>query len=93
VALFGFLSGRNQGNHLADTLRKLEGRVGELEALQVSREIEWKETKDKLLRHLKRVQELERRSTQDETNPTGYAGMARDAVLRAKFGRNTGGEP
>lgn len=85
MGLFAFLTRRNAGNHLADTLRKLEARVGELESLQVSREIEWRETRDKLLRYLKRVSEVERRTGTDDS-------PARRRLLALKFPNSTGGD-
>lgn len=78
MALFGLWKRVEPVNDLADTLAELTRRVADLEALQVSREIEWKETRDKLLRHLKRVSELDRR-TGDGGSP------ARRALLSAKF--------
>lgn len=46
---------------LEGRVEALEAKIAALEALQLDRELQWTETKDKLLRYLKRVQELDRR--------------------------------
>lgn len=76
---------------LSDTLQAVADRVDALERTQLGHELEWRETRDKLLRYLKRVQEIERRETPATNGPRG----ASRALLAAKFGRgdhNHGGE-
>lgn len=80
-----FLRWFRPSKHLADTLHALEARVAELESLQLQRELLWRETQDKLLRYLKRVQEVERREG------TGGNG-SRAALMAAKFGRRSTSE-
>lgn len=71
-----------------NALQALADRVERLEAMQLDRELQWTETKDKLLRYLKRVQELDRRAadpaTADRANQLAN-------VISAKFPRAAGG--
>lgn len=73
-----------------EAFQALAKRVEELERIQLDRELQWTETKDKLLRYLKRVQELDRRDQpQEPETPAGRPSLS--SVISAKFPRQTGG--
>ena len=63
---------------------QLAAHVRDLDALQVSRELTFRELSDKALKYLKRVQELDRRESLEHAGDDGDL-MAE--VLRRKFPR------
>lgn len=73
--------------NLAVDVGELRSKIEALEALQLEREVQWTETKDQVLRHLKRVQAI-RQHQQDAEEPAGRPSLA--AVIAAKY-RNQGG--
>jgi hypothetical protein len=78
---------------LATEVADLRTKVDGLDALQVDREIAWKETRDKLLRYLKRVQELDRRENggDDESRESANPRTAQiAAILGMKFPKKEG---
>jgi hypothetical protein len=66
-------------------VRELRAAVAALDAVQLDREVQWTETKDQVLRHLKRVQAI--RQHQEEDKPDNGL-VAR--VLASKFPRSGG---
>lgn len=84
----GVASLRGSLSVLVTELAELRSKVEQLEGLQLDRELQWTETKDKLLRYLKRVQELDRRAGEE---PGGNAARAAQLakVLETKFPHGT----
>ena len=67
-------------------VQELRAAVAALEAVQLDREVQWTETKDQVLRHLKRVQAV--RAHQDAKDEPNGDLVAR--VLASKFPRSGG---
>jgi len=67
-------------------VQELRAAVAALEAVQLDREVQWTETKDQVLRHLKRVQAI--RQHQEEADKPDNGLVAR--VLASKFPRSGG---
>jgi len=88
MALADFLARLYRPNDLADTLHGLSRRVASLEDIQLRRELEWTETRDKLLRYLKRLQELDRRQGGTEVGPSWKE--SRQRLMAAKFPKREG---
>jgi len=65
-------------------VRELAGKIEALEAVQLAREVQWTETKDQVLRHLKRVQAVRQHQDADP------AAELRNQLIARKFPR-TGG--
>lgn len=74
MGLFGTLFGAKPD------LSDLEARLARLEDREIAHDIAWKEAKDQISRHLKRVAILESRSGKD-----GAAGDLQQRVLALKF--------
>lgn len=55
---------------LSVDVAELRGKIEALEALQLEREVQWTETKDQVLRHLKRVQAVRQHLEAKEADPT-----------------------
>lgn len=64
--------------------RALQERIELLEAREVAHDIAWKEAKDQISRHLKRVAEVERRASERE-NGQGELTLLDRAVLGVKL--------
>lgn len=89
MGLFDRLFGR-PGARRSDDLAELRGEIAQLraqvrdlDALQVSREMTFRELSDKALKYLKRVQELDRREQLDGAGEDDLV----SEVLRRKFPR------
>lgn len=76
---------------LAGGVATLKNRLEELEARQVDREIAFTETRDAVLRHLKRLDELTRRTEARKDGTTDERAAARALLMQAKM-RAQGGE-
>lgn len=76
---------------LTQEIFRLNGRVTDLENVQLKRELEWSETKDQILRHLKRAgaikQHIDERTSEEPTATR----PAPAVVLAAKFPRTQQG--
>jgi hypothetical protein len=70
---------------LVARLEALEAKLAALETLQLDRELQWTETKDKLLRYLKRVQELDRRHGSNSGGEGDAHASALAQVLALKY--------
>lgn len=79
------LLGGSRTPELASEVRSLALRLTELEDTQLRREIEWRETKDQIKRHLGRAAALSAKKTEPEVAPQIVA------ALRAKFPHTNGG--
>ena len=71
--------------HGLEEVRALRDALDALEGQQLAREIEWRETKDQVMRHLKRVQAVEG-ARKDAPDPTTQR------LLELKFGARHGGQ-
>lgn len=69
---------------LSEQIAALTLRVEALDGLQVTREAEWAETRDKLLRWLKRSQELDSRQRRELETAAPRTALV-SAVLQSKF--------
>lgn len=70
--------------NLAAEVGELRGKIEALEALQLDREVQWTETKDQVLRHLKRVQAI-RQHQEAAEEPSSRPSQA--TVLAMKYGK------
>lgn len=71
-------------------IRALRESVAALEDQQLARELEWRETKDQLYRHLKRVQALDQKAEARGGEPRSSREALRDKVLAIKLGGGNG---
>lgn len=79
------LGSLEKAQNLADEVQGLRAAVEALEAVQLEREVQWTETKDQLLRHLKRVQAIKQHQSQADDRSDLVA-----HVLARKFPRSGG---
>lgn len=81
--LRGLLESLESAQKLSVDVGELREKIEALEALQLEREIQWTETKDQVLRHLKRVQAI--RQHQEANEEPGRPSQA--TVLAMKYGK------
>lgn len=82
--LRGLLESLQSAQKLSVDVGELREKIEALEALQLEREIQWTETKDQVLRHLKRVQAIRQHQEAAEAEP-GRPSQA--TVLAMKYGK------
>jgi len=80
------LGSLEKAQNLSVDVGELRTKIEALEALQLDREVQWTETKDQVLRHLKRVQAI--RQHQEAEEPAQSPVVAQ--LLARKFPRNGG---
>lgn len=61
------LESAEAAQNLQGEVQELHAKVVALEAAQLDREVQWTETKDQVLRHLKRVQAIRQHSQEPDT--------------------------
>lgn len=82
--LKSFLESLEAAQNLRVEVTELRSEIEALQALQLEREIQWTETKDQVLRHLKRVQAI--RQHQDEREESGRPSQATVLAMKYKGG-------
>lgn len=73
-----------------EAVEQLAERVTALEQLQTQREIEWADTRDRLLKYLRRIEGRAAREKQLEEETADPMALARRTALQLKFPRNNG---
>jgi DNA repair ATPase RecN len=73
-----------------EDVQQLKDRLTALEELQTRRELEWTDTRERLLKYLRRIEGRAAREKQLEEEAADPMALARRTALQLKFPRNNG---
>jgi len=83
--LRGFLESLESHQKLVVDLGELREKIEALEALQLSREVQWSEARDQIYRHLKRANAIKQHQDKQDEAESGRPSQA--TVLAMKYGK------